>query len=176
MEERLRRFQEHFSLIRKSTGWTAAALGEKLGVSRQMISGLETGRTKMTIMQYRAIRQVLDEEIAQHPAETRILQDLLMTLVDYPEQFSEADRKKVIDDANMIVPSIGTPAVSREKTSQAWDSMLAGATVSALASLLIPAVGATAAIIAHSVGKARARKKQHLDSVQKEASDNDDKA
>jgi len=42
--DELSRLQRHLPLIRSCTGWTAAALGEKLGVKRQTISTIEQGK------------------------------------------------------------------------------------------------------------------------------------
>ncbi|MCI7482076.1 MAG: helix-turn-helix domain-containing protein, partial [Clostridium sp.] len=64
MDPKVERLQNHLALIRTSAGWSTTELGEKLGVSRQMISNIESGRNKMTMMQYRAIRHALNEEIA----------------------------------------------------------------------------------------------------------------
>ena len=63
IEEKRDRLQRNLALIRTCAGWNAATLGEMLGVSRQMVSNLETNQSKMTIMQYRAIRQAFSEEI-----------------------------------------------------------------------------------------------------------------
>ena len=41
-------------------GWTSEELGKKVGVTKQTISNLETGRSQMTKMQYIAIRTVLE--------------------------------------------------------------------------------------------------------------------
>ena len=66
-------------MIRSCAGWTAAALGEKLGVKRQTISTIEQGedKYKMTRMQYLAIRKVLDDEIAGSKDDTQMLHIIL---------------------------------------------------------------------------------------------------
>ena len=46
--------------FRKLAGWTSEELGKKVGVTKQTISNLETGRSQMTKMQYIAIRTVLE--------------------------------------------------------------------------------------------------------------------
>ena len=76
------RLQRHLPLIRSCAGWTAAALGEKLGVTRQTISTIEQGEAKykMTRMQYLAIRKVLDDEINTAQEETRMLATILDSL------------------------------------------------------------------------------------------------
>ena len=51
MNEKVKRLQKYLSVIRTSAGWSASELGEKLDVSRQMISNLENGHNKMTMMQ-----------------------------------------------------------------------------------------------------------------------------
>ena len=73
--DEISRLQRHLPLIRSCAGWTAAALGEKLGVKRQTISTIEQGedKYKMTRMQYLAIRKVIDDEIASSGDDTQML-------------------------------------------------------------------------------------------------------
>lgn len=54
---------EPLSSIRKIAGWTAATLGDKIGVTKQTISNLENQKSPMTFTQYIAIRAVLDAEV-----------------------------------------------------------------------------------------------------------------
>lgn len=130
MEKQKELFQKHLSTIRKSSGLTAAALGTRLGVTRQMISALETGKTKMNAMQYHALRHTFDEEIVKYPEETLVLQDVLSVLVDSPEQYSEADRANIQLAANTIGFSICSQNTTREDASLAWKSnRISGITV-----------------------------------------------
>lgn len=56
----IEKLQTNLSSLRKIAGWTAEDLGNKLDVTKQTISNLETGKTKMSRVQYIAIRAVLD--------------------------------------------------------------------------------------------------------------------
>lgn len=58
----IEKLQDNLPSLRKLAGWTAEDLGDKVGVTKQTISNLETGRTKMSKIQYIAIRAVLDYE------------------------------------------------------------------------------------------------------------------
>ncbi|MGN8695548.1 helix-turn-helix transcriptional regulator [Bacillota bacterium HCP3S3_F1_1] len=58
----IEKLQNNLPSLRKLAGWTAEDLGDKVGVTKQTISNLETGRTKMSKIQYIAIRAVLDYE------------------------------------------------------------------------------------------------------------------
>lgn len=60
------KLQDNLPSLRRLAGWTAADLGEKVGVTKQTISNLETGRIDMTKMQYIAIRTVLEYEAKTH--------------------------------------------------------------------------------------------------------------
>ncbi len=66
------RLQENLSSIRKIAGWTAEALGEMLGVSKQNISSLENGNTKLSQAQYIAIRHLVDYQSIQNPENTTL--------------------------------------------------------------------------------------------------------
>lgn len=129
IEEKRDRLQRNLALIRTCAGWNAASLGEMLGVSRQMVSNLETNQSKMTIMQYRAIRQVFAEEMENSPEDSRMLGDLLKALVDEPEKFTSEQLNQVLSDANLLAPSIVTKKTTRKKASVTWGVALAGALV-----------------------------------------------
>ena len=42
------RMQENLLLIRRAVGWTASEFGDKIGVTRQTINNIESGRNKLT--------------------------------------------------------------------------------------------------------------------------------
>ena len=50
------KFQENLGPIRKVAGWTTQQLADELGVARQTVSNLETGKSPMTKLQYLALR------------------------------------------------------------------------------------------------------------------------
>lgn len=76
------RFQENLGAIRKVAGWTTQQLADELGVARQTVSNLETGRSPMTKLQYLALRTVFGAEIARR--DDRDLAKVIKTLVDDP--------------------------------------------------------------------------------------------
>ena len=63
-EELINRLQTHLSTIRKAAGWSGERLANELGITKQTVSSLETGKTRMTKMHYLAIRAVFNNEIA----------------------------------------------------------------------------------------------------------------
>ena len=134
MDPKVERLQNNLSLIRTCAGWSAAELGDKLDVSRQMISNLETRRNKMTVIQYRAIRNALDEEIEKSRAEddTQMLKDVIRVLVDEPESFTEEQKNQVLSDAKLLAPSVVSKKTTRKKASVAWVTALAGVVVAAV--------------------------------------------
>ena len=135
MDARVGRLQKYLSLIRTSAGWSTTDLGEKLDVSRQMVSNLESGRNRMTMMQYRAIRNALDEEIqsSEGANDTQMLKDVIRVLVDEPERFTDEQRNQVLSDANLLAPSIAAKKTTRKKASSTWVAALAGAAIAAVA-------------------------------------------
>ena len=74
------KFQENLGPIRKVAGWTTQQLADELGVARQTVSNLETGKSPMTKLQYLALRTVFSAEIARR--EDRDLARIIKTLVD----------------------------------------------------------------------------------------------
>lgn len=79
-ESIIRRFQENLEPIRKVAGWTSQELAEEIGVTRQTISNLESGRTTMTKTQYLALRTVLNFKILQN--QNQSLAKIVKSLVD----------------------------------------------------------------------------------------------
>ena len=98
------KFQENLGPIRKVAGWTTQQLADELGVARQTVSNLETGKSPMTKLQYLALRTVFSAEIARR--EDRDLARIIKTLVDDPieqrireRRVQEQDGEAVADNA-----------------------------------------------------------------------------
>lgn len=149
MDDKVKRLKEYLPLIRVCAGWSAADLASKLGVSRSQVSNIETSEKPMTMMQYLAIRQVLDQEIRQSDEEeVRMLEDVIKVLVDEPEKYTVKQRNQVLADANLLAPSILAEKeerkAARRKASAKWVAALAGS---------ILAGAATAAVAATIVAK-----------------------
>lgn len=62
-EEKITIMQNNFKHIRKYLHLTCREFGEMLGTTKQTISNIENGRTKLTKIQYLAIMYVLNTEI-----------------------------------------------------------------------------------------------------------------
>lgn len=118
--EEIIRMQENLLLIRRTVGWTAEEFGEKIGVTRQTINNIESGRNKLTKTQYIAMRSVLDAEMAQAPEETEMLKVLLDVFVDHPEKYSSENRDELLSKANMMAPSILAGTSTRADVSKEW--------------------------------------------------------
>ena len=118
--EEIARLQENLLLIRRTVGWTAEEFGDRIGVTRQTINNIESGRSKLTKTQYIAMRSVLDAEIQQSPEDTEMLRVLLDVLVDHPEKCTKEQHDMLVEQANMTVPSILAGTTSRAKISKKW--------------------------------------------------------
>lgn len=118
--EEIIRMQENLLLIRRTVGWTAEEFGEKIGVTRQTINNIESGRNKLTKTQYIAMRSVLDAETAQSPDDTEMLRVLLDVLVDHPENYRDENRAELLAKANLMTPSILAGTTSRADVSKEW--------------------------------------------------------
>ena len=108
--EEIARMQEHLLLIRRAVGWTAEEFGDRIGVTRQTINNIESGRSRLTKTQYLAMRSVLDAEILRAPEDTGMLRVL-------PENYSAEERDKVLENASMLAPSILAGTTTRAKVS-----------------------------------------------------------
>ena len=133
--EEIQRMQNNLLLI----GWTAAEFGDQIGVTRQTINNIESGRNKLTKTQYIAMRSVIDAEIVKHPEETQMVKTLLDMLIDHPENYSKADYNELIEKANLMSPSILAGTATRETVSKEW-MKAAGAVVAG--TVAVPLAGA----------------------------------
>lgn len=150
--EEIIRMQKNLLLIRRAVGWTAEEFGEKIGVTRQTINNIESGRNKLTKTQYIAMRSVLDAEMVQNPEDTEMLKVLLDVLVDHPNNYSEDHCNELLAKANMMTPSILAGTTSRADVSKEWIKA-AGAVVGA--GVLMGPLGIGAGIAAVNVWLAK---------------------
>ena len=118
--EEIQRMQDNLLLIRRTIGWTAAEFGNQIGVTRQTINNIESGRNKLTKTQYIAMRSVIDAELVKHPEETQMVKTLLDMFIDHPENYSKADYNELIEKANLMSPSILAGTATRETVSKEW--------------------------------------------------------
>lgn len=133
--DEISRLQRNLPLIRCCAGWTAAELGEKIGVKRQTISTIEQGETKykMTRMQYLAIRKVLDDEIKAAGDETKMLSLILDALVDHPNDYQPEEITEILSQANLLAPNLVKKPERRKDASKTLAAVLlaSGVVVSA---------------------------------------------
>ena len=137
----IQRMQDNLLLIRRAIGWTASEFGEQIGVTRQTINNIESGRNKLTKIQYIAMRSVIDAEIVKHQEETKMVKIILDMLIDHPENYSKADYNELLEKANLMSPSILAGAATRETVSKEW-MKTAGAVVAGTMAVGAPIVGA----------------------------------
>ena len=139
--EEIQRMQDNLLLIRRAIGWTASEFGEQIGVTRQTINNIESGRNKLTKTQYIAMRSVIDAEIIKHPEETEMVKILLDMLIDHPENYLKADYNELLEKANLMSPSILAGTATRETVSKEW-MKTAGAVAMAVPLVGVPIMGA----------------------------------
>lgn len=100
------KFQENLGPIRKVAGWTTQQLADELGVARQTVSNLETGKSPMTKLQYLALRTVFSAEIARR--EDRDLARIIKTLVDDPIEQRIRERRAQEQDGEAVADNAAT--------------------------------------------------------------------
>ena len=130
-DELISRLQTHLSTIRKAAGWSGERLANELGITKQTVSSLETGKTQMTKMHYLAIRAVFNNEIAVSGNED--LAKIIQLFVDQP----------VVSELEKLQKGLEEEKEEAEKAKReivAKQSAIVGAT--ALTAALIPASSA----------------------------------
>lgn len=123
--EEMERFNEVFPLVRKAVGWSAEEFGDKIGVTRQTISNLETKKIKISKTTYIAMRFVLDEEIEEHPDETEMLKVVLDSFVDNPNKYTDEQREEIRKKTELLSSAVKTKTISRKEANNEWKALLA---------------------------------------------------
>lgn len=93
MEQQIKRLQANLLSIRKIAGWTAQDLGDRIGVTKQTISNLETGKAKLTQTQYIVIRAVLEYEIQTNKESIVLPQVISILLNDGNEDIFDEEKE-----------------------------------------------------------------------------------
>lgn len=140
------RLGDNLLLFRQSIGWSAAELGDRVGVTRQTINNIENKKVPLSKTLYLAIRCVFAEEINSNPRKTQMLRVLLECLVDHPEKLEEEDRKKIIEKTEMITPSIMTKTATSEKNTTEWMEKVSNEWGDMIKNNLFGIIGATASL------------------------------
>ena len=109
--EKLRR---DLPTIRNIAGWSAERLAELLDVSRATVVTLENTENKMSVIQYLAIRKLLDEEIKDN-ANQRLAWavNFLVDRDDIPEMAKVKFREDAVAVVRKIGRKAGSAAVSK---------------------------------------------------------------
>lgn len=100
-DPQVERLQQNLAAIRKIAGWTAEQLADKIGVTKQTISNLETEKSPMNLTQYIAIRAILDHEIETNKENT-VLPQVITILLDKGDELNEEDYARVKDAINTV--------------------------------------------------------------------------
>lgn len=95
MDKNIKKLQMNLLSIRKIAGWTAEGLGDRIGVTKQTISNLETGKTKLTQTQYIAIRAVLDYEMQINKDNTVLAQVIDILLNNSDDDLDEEKERNI---------------------------------------------------------------------------------
>lgn len=106
-QQKIIRLQDSLPALRKIAGWSAEELGEMLDVTRQTIVNLETGQTKMTKVQYMALRLAFEAEVQNNNNET--LSKLIAILVD-SDNLDETYRDTIKTTVDTAANSVGRRA------------------------------------------------------------------
>lgn len=109
-KETIEKLRRDLPTIRNLAGWSAARLADLLGVTRATIVTIENTEYKMSVIQYLAIRKLLDEEIKD--SSNQKLAAAIDILVDR-DDVSESDKCKLRDATERIAKRVGRKAGSK---------------------------------------------------------------
>ncbi len=136
IEVRSERLRSILLYIRRILGWSAVMLGDKLGVSRQSINKIESGKSGLSKTEYLLLRRVLDDEIAAVGEEKTMLPIILEVLVDHPERYQAEEREEVFAKMKLVAPAVIAEPEERKTVSSAWKGILLAGGVIVTATLV----------------------------------------
>ncbi|MCR4706478.1 MAG: hypothetical protein K5746_00890 [Clostridiales bacterium] len=131
------RLQENLVLLRMCAGFTSQDFAGRLGVSRQTVSAFERHGSRLSQMQFLAIRQVFEQERRGN----EMLSSVLDAVVDHPEAYTEPERREIIKNARLIAPSIMKKPEEKKTISTAWKAILVAAGIALAGSVLLRGAG-----------------------------------
>lgn len=108
-ENQLKVFQDNIRKIRSVLGWSGSDLAEVIGVTRQTINNLETGKSQLTFVQYVALCAVI-EKIQRNSPELRSI--ITAVLKNFPRSSFDgsADDLHLLDEWFSLFPNKFVPA------------------------------------------------------------------
>lgn len=128
--------QENLSLIRACAGWTAQDLADKLDVRRQTVGSFEKKGKELNMMQYLALRQVIETEIREHKDSNEMLALVMDALVDNRENYTQEAREEIANKARLMAPAIMKSPGEKKTISAAWVALMAASGIVASAALM----------------------------------------
>lgn len=136
IEVRSERLRSILLYIRRILGWSAVMLGDKLGVSRQSINKIESGKSGLSKTEYLLLRRVLDDEIGAVGEEKTMLPIILEVLVDHPERYQAEEREEIFAKMKLVAPAVIAEPEERKTVSSAWKGILLAGGVIVTATLV----------------------------------------
>lgn len=114
-KDAIERLHRDLPIIRTLAGWSAEHLASLLGVSRVTVVNLENNRGKMSMIQYLAIRALLQEEIVDNDNQTLgIAIDILVERDGIPESTRQEIRDSITNASKRISRKFGSIAIGLE--------------------------------------------------------------
>ncbi|WP_295067247.1 helix-turn-helix domain-containing protein [Ruminococcus sp.] len=120
MDNRIKAMQIYLLLIRKVAGLTSAEFGDRIGVTRQTVNNIESGRSVLTKTQYCAICHVLTEEFYNSDGDALMFMLLFVLLVINGDRIDNTDAEAMIKSAQIMASSIISKEATRKDVSNAW--------------------------------------------------------
>ena len=122
------RLQEHFKTIRMATGMTTVEFADKIGVSRQLINFIESGKQNLSYMVYLGVEGLVTD------INSRFVTDLWDILVDHsgdPDNggYSKSYVQFTAYWGSIIAGAVSAGVISVSEADDAWlelDSLTSG--------------------------------------------------
>ncbi len=123
-KDEIERFQKNIGLIRKILGMSEKELADSIGVTRQTINKIANEKYPLTRTQYLAMRMIIEDEKKDNPKENEMLANVIDVLVDNPDDYTEKQKEKILEMANLLAPAIITKSNTKKEVSKQFMGIL----------------------------------------------------
>lgn len=120
----LERTNKYLGLLRGCLGWNQGQLALRLGISRQSLSAIETGRVKAREMLYLAVAKILMDEFDMNPDECAAARTVFNSLILDPAYYTDEELEKIEETARLIVPGVLKMPDQRKASSDLFNELL----------------------------------------------------
>ena len=128
--QRIEELQTNMQTLRRLAGWTVEELGNRIGVTKQTISNLESRKTRMSFPQYIALRAAFENEVQN--GGNMMLHEAIRLLLDEKGKLTDSEYGNIKSGIEAVAAAVNGGA-ERKKLEQLFPQILGNADIGIIA-------------------------------------------